>query len=300
MPRTASVLFADISDSTRLYLKLGDAAASELVTALLDELAEEVTSEAGQVIDRIGDELMCLFAGPAAAARAAQALQLRCRDFAADRGGETPALHLRIGLHAGEVIERDDRLFGDCVYLAKRLTDAAKADQVLLAEETLGLIDDVGAAFRFVDEVTLKGQERPIRIHELLWDSLETTRPSRPMANDVILSSVLVLEGFGRTQRLTEGKSVKIGRSPPSEVLLPSVDVSRLHASVEGIRGRFALRDFSTNGTYVRDGVVHRDRFVRRDQLFLEGDGLIGFGAPPEEGSIHTIRYAVTDAEETE
>lgn len=294
----AAVLFADVADSSRLYRELGDRAASRLVTALLDALEDEVGAEAGRVIDRIGDELMCLFPGPAAAVRAARSLQLRCREFATEHP-DAPPLHLRVGLQAGDVLERDGRLFGDCVYVAKRLTDASKAGQVLLSEEILGRLGDVGESFRFVDKTTLKGQSRPTRMHELLWDALDTTKPTDRGSVIRVAAHVLVLEGLGREHRLTEGSSLTIGRSQPSELRLPASEVSRLHARIECVRGRFSLHDVSTNGTYVRVGDETEHRYVRRDQIFLEGDGLLGLGAPPASDSVHTLRYRMTDAPES-
>ena len=70
------VLFADICDSSRFYRELGDAEGSALVAEILEHLAASINEYAGQVVDQIGDELICTFPDSAAAICSAVDLQL--------------------------------------------------------------------------------------------------------------------------------------------------------------------------------------------------------------------------------
>jgi adenylate cyclase len=67
--------------------------------------------------------------------------------------------------------------------------------------------------------------------------------------------------------------------------------VSRLHARIEVSRNKFLLVDQSTNGTFVQtaDG---EEAFIRRGSLQLKGQGIIGLGRRPKQGSPHTIRFS--------
>lgn len=62
-PKTTNltILFADISGSTRLYEVLGDGPARAKVASCLQMLADVTERHNGTVIKTIGDEIMCTF-----------------------------------------------------------------------------------------------------------------------------------------------------------------------------------------------------------------------------------------------
>ena len=70
-----TILFVDISESSKLYRLLGDQKASRVVADFLDRLAEITDAHKGSVVDRIGDELMTLFENGSSALRSAIAMQ---------------------------------------------------------------------------------------------------------------------------------------------------------------------------------------------------------------------------------
>ena len=61
-----AILFADISDSTSLYDKLGDIAARDLVAQCLETMTGEVVGHGGTLIKTIGDEILATFPGAVA------------------------------------------------------------------------------------------------------------------------------------------------------------------------------------------------------------------------------------------
>src|SRR5215472_3604090 len=84
--------------------------------------------------------------------------------------------------------------------------------------------------------------------------------------------------------------SVTIGRADENDVVVKGHLSSRLHARIVIGRSNFVLIDQSTNGTFVQtdDG---EELFVRQDVLQLKGEGMIGLGCLPEQGSQHTIHF---------
>ena len=116
--RQVTVLFADVSGSTKLYESEGDKAATEAIARCVDQLRKTVESSGGRVVKTIGDEVMAVFPTPDAAAFAASNMQ-----YAIDAlplVGATK-LGVRIGFHCGPVIQSDNDIFGDTVNLAARL-----------------------------------------------------------------------------------------------------------------------------------------------------------------------------------
>ena len=84
--------------------------------------------------------------------------------------------------------------------------------------------------------------------------------------------------------------SVTIGRADENDVVVKGRLSSRLHARIVIGRSNFVLIDRSTNGTFVQTG-DGEELFVRQDILQLKGEGMIGVGCLPEQGSQHTIHF---------
>ena len=85
--------------------------------------------------------------------------------------------------------------------------------------------------------------------------------------------------------------SVTIGRADENDVVVKGHLSSRLHARIVIGRSNFVLIDQSTNGTFVQSGDGEA-LFVSQDILHLKGEGMIGLGCLPEQGSQHTIHFA--------
>jgi adenylate cyclase len=81
------------------------------------------------------------------------------------------------------------------------------------------------------------------------------------------------------------------GRADDNDVVVKGHLISRLRARIDISRNTFVLIDQSTNGTFVQtaDG---EELFARHDTLKLKGQGLIGLGRLPEQGSPHTILFS--------
>jgi class 3 adenylate cyclase len=98
-------------------------------------------------VKHTGDGIMASFDDVAGALRCAVVIQ----DGFAERNATSdgPALHVRIGMAAGEPVDRDDDLFGSTVTLASRICDAAQGEQILVSE----VVHDLGLSqgFRFLD-----------------------------------------------------------------------------------------------------------------------------------------------------
>ena len=70
---------------------------------------------------------------------------------------------------AGEPVDEAADLFGTGVQLAARVCDKAEPGQILASNVVQELA--AGKDFDFTDqgEATLKGFERPVRLHEVRW-----------------------------------------------------------------------------------------------------------------------------------
>jgi class 3 adenylate cyclase len=275
-----TVLFADVSGSTQLYESAGDERASKAIEQCMQALREATAGAGGKVVKEIGDEVMATFPTPDAAAAAATRMHVAVDALPPVVGTK---LGVRIGFHAGPVIERDGDLFGDTVNLASRLAEQAAKGQVLTSEETVALSSPaVRASTRLLYSVPLKGKAESVALYELVW------RQS-PDITDIAAGAVAASAGklwLSHGGKVVQGwdATVQIGRDKDCHVIVASENASRQHCTIERRREKFVLRDHSTNGTYVT--VEGEAEFaLHREEYILRGHGWITFGEPRAQAS---------------
>ena len=162
-PGIRTILFTDIVDSTSMTQRLGD----EAVMALLDvhdaTVREAVAVSGGREIKHTGDGIMAAFSSAAAAVRCAARIQTALADHPS-RSSDAPVI-VRIGAAAGEPVESNRDLFGSTVQLAARLCSHAEPEQTLVSNVVAELCIGKGLTFRDLGEISVKGFDRPIRVH---------------------------------------------------------------------------------------------------------------------------------------
>ena len=166
-----ALLFTDLSGSSALYEKIGDAAAYQLVHRHFAFLGDHVRRRRGAVIKTIGDAVMAAFAEPSDALQTALDIQADVADF--NRTGSGEHIQIKLGVHAGGCIavtlngELD--YFGTMVNLAARLQGEAGPGEIVVSKS---LSEDPRVARVLTDkcsplapeEVSVKGFERAIPI----------------------------------------------------------------------------------------------------------------------------------------
>jgi class 3 adenylate cyclase len=145
------ILFADIADSTALTERIGDQAFREQAGELELMLRHEILSAGGHVVEGklLGDGLLATFRAAAQAIEAA----LGCSAAGNERG-----LPLHVGVHAGDVIEERDNVFGGAVNIASRISALSPPGEVLVSRTVAELArTSTRATFEDRGEHELKG-----------------------------------------------------------------------------------------------------------------------------------------------
>lgn len=292
-----TVLFADISGSTQLYETIGDRRAYELTTACLECLTHIVEDNQGRVIQTVGDEIMCTFADPCQAAKAAIHMQEKVY---ADRIAQKMPLSIRIGFHYGPIIELPDDIFGDTVNTAARICAQAKSNQILTSQTTLDVITEcVTINTRWVDRVSLKGKREPVKLYELIWGNEEdwTLVQAENLNIETLNQFVPYIDLSFAEQNLqfmVNQTPIRLGRSDDNHLVIVNHKVSRQHARIEYQQGKFILTDQSTNGTFVIIG-NNPSKCLHRDEIILEGKGIISLGSLSKSLAGQAIHYTVVN-----
>ena len=175
---TVTFLMSDIEGSTPLWER--HAAAMGAATAGHDALIEAAVAAAGGLLVRPrgeGDSRFAVFEQPAAAVRAAAAIQ---RGLAAGLGDYPFELRVRIGIHTGAADWRGGDYYGSAVNRCARVRGLAHGGQTLLSQATAELThDDSPAGLRLVELGTypLKGLSRPETVYQLWLADLPNDFP---------------------------------------------------------------------------------------------------------------------------
>jgi serine/threonine protein kinase len=83
-----------------------------------------------------------------------------------------------------------------------------------------------------------------------------------------VMAWLLVLNGESRGRKLELGTTSIIGRDPACDIVLDDPSVSREHAKMRVMEGRFHIYDLATsNGTFVNEMMVYRHELHDRDEL---------------------------------
>ncbi|HVN63289.1 MAG TPA: nickel-binding protein [Candidatus Binataceae bacterium] len=164
-PAIRTILFTDIVGSTNDAL--GDDVGMAILTVHNRIVRDALAADGGREVKHTGDGIMAAFVSVVSAVRCASRIQSA---LAKHRESDTGhPLNVRIGAAAGEPVERENDLFGATVQLAARLCSHAQPDQVLVSNVVAELCVGKGLPFKDLGEVSLKGFNRPIRVHAVDW-----------------------------------------------------------------------------------------------------------------------------------
>jgi hypothetical protein len=295
--RPQTILFADVSGSTRLFETKGDVEARRLIASVLDALSAVCGQHGGRVIKTIGDEVMCTL--PSALDGLAAACDMQ-RKMARDADFVRDNLAVRIGLHHGEALDESGDVFGDAVNIAARMTTLAKREQIVTTAATADAIEGSGPETRSLGRARVSGKLLPIEIVDVVWQedsSGMTLVQSAIRLGDgpgAAAGARLILRHRGKLIELTENSEpFMMGRELSNHLVVEADWVSRTHAQIEYTRGHFLISDRSTNATYVSIGQDPELR-LHRDELHLRKSGSISMG---QAGAInaHDLIHFDTD-----
>lgn len=168
-PGIRTILFTDIVESTMLTQRFGDEAAMALLDLHNTVVRNALADLGGREVKHTGDGIMAAFLSAAAAVKCASQIQNEFARHEKNRG-ERP-LKVRIGAAAGEPVEHHHDLFGCAVQLAARLCSHASPEQIVVSSTIAELCLGKNLLFEDLGEIALKGFDRPVRAHAVVWAS---------------------------------------------------------------------------------------------------------------------------------
>lgn len=160
-----TLMFTDIVGYSRL-MGIDEALAVEMLGEYRRILLADIQLHGGQLVEFVGDAIFARFNTASHAVAAAIAIQQHLLAFNEDRDKKLPRLQTRIGLHKGEVMLRDNAVFGDSVNIAARLEPLAVADGICISQT---VYDEVrfflSSPAKRLGTQTLKNIQQKVRVY---------------------------------------------------------------------------------------------------------------------------------------
>lgn len=155
----AAVLFTDLVDSTQRAVDVGDEQWRDLLDVHDHTVQRCVLHRGGRVVKYTGDGVLALLPSATAALETARCI----REQLAER-----ELHIRVGVHVGDVDMRGDDVSGLTVNIAARIMNHAEGGETLVSDSVRHATLGSGLGFDDTGAVQLKGIPEPITLYRWL------------------------------------------------------------------------------------------------------------------------------------
>jgi class 3 adenylate cyclase len=165
-----TILFSDIQGSTSYFERKGDAEGLAMVERHNKLLFPAIEGAGGRVVKTIGDAIMACFKDPVKAISAAIRMQ---QVLEADRAKKKRAddyhIHIRVALHKGLGLEKDNDVFGDVVNATAKVQQQAQPDQILITDALLEAAKQGNTQCAKLGRAQIKGKDEAIDIYAVAW-----------------------------------------------------------------------------------------------------------------------------------
>jgi adenylate cyclase len=165
--KLAAILSADVEGYSRLMDDDEEATVRTLTTyrTAINDLVQQYR---GRIVDTPGDNILAEFTSVVDAVNCAVEIQ---RELA-ERNAElhfNRKMEFRIGVNLGDVIEEEDRIYGDGVNIAARVEAMAEAGGICITGRAYDQVaNKLGLEYENLGEHQVKNISKPIRVYRVL------------------------------------------------------------------------------------------------------------------------------------
>ncbi len=173
--KLAAILSADVAGYSRLMGE-DEAATVKTLETYKRVISDLIQQHRGRVVDSPGDNLLAEFASVVDAVQCAVAVQkeLQARNLELP---ETRRMQFRIGINLGDVIEEEDRLYGDGVNIAARLESLAEPGGICVSKTAFDHIETkLPLGYEYLGEQTVKNIAKPVCAYKVQMDPRVTVK----------------------------------------------------------------------------------------------------------------------------
>ncbi|HLC81885.1 MAG TPA: adenylate/guanylate cyclase domain-containing protein [Candidatus Nanoarchaeia archaeon] len=161
-----TIMFIDLVGYTKTTTKLKREDISGLHDVFDTICAGVFDKYEGDVIKKMGDAFLVTFKSPTNALLAGVELQNDFKRYNQQYKLKNP-LQIRVALHSGEVVIRDNDIYCDAVNTTSRIEGIVKAGDVVFSEAVYNNMNKNEIPFIFLGEKMFRGIRRPLKIFKV-------------------------------------------------------------------------------------------------------------------------------------
>lgn len=220
--RLAAIMFTDMVGYSALTHR-NEALALELLEEHRALLRAVFPKHQGQEIKSTGDGFLVEFASALAAVQCAVEIQKQMQARNESRSPERRVL-IRVGIHLGDVVRRENDVFGDGVNIAARIEPLAEPGGICVSRAVYEQIENkVDHALVQLSRPALKNIQATVEVYRLVLDNPRVNRlsatPVRPwvwLASVVVLLAVIGVAGYLKSRFGSSATSLPAERPAPT------------------------------------------------------------------------------------
>jgi TolB-like protein/class 3 adenylate cyclase/Flp pilus assembly protein TadD len=176
--KLTTILSADVAGYSRLMGE-DEAATVKTLTTYRGIMADLVKQHRGRVVDSPGDNVLAEFTSVVDALQCAVAVQKELQA----RNAELPEnrkMEFRIGINLGDVIQEEDRIYGDGVNIAARLEALADPGGICVSKTAFDQTENkLPLGYEYLGEQTVKNIAKPVGAYRVLLEPRVTVADAR-------------------------------------------------------------------------------------------------------------------------
>jgi len=167
--KLAAILSADVVGYSRL-MEDNEEATIQTLNTLRNSMSTLIQQHRGRVVDMTGDNLMAEFSSVVDAVKCAVETQKEMSERNADLP-EKRRMLFRIGVNLGDIVEEDDRIYGDGVNIAARLESLAEGGGICISRTAFDqLKNKLELGYEYIGEHSVKNISEPVHVYRVLME----------------------------------------------------------------------------------------------------------------------------------
>lgn len=164
--KLTAILSADVKGYSRLMGE-DEVGTVQLLKEYREIMAQFIQQHRGRVVDSPGDNLLAEFASVVDATECAVKVQEKLNSLNSDLP-ENKRMEFRIGINLGDVIEDDERIYGDGVNIAARVEGLARGGGICVSGSVFDQIEGkMPLNYEYLGEQTVKNIKNPVRVYRI-------------------------------------------------------------------------------------------------------------------------------------
>jgi len=167
--KLAAILSADVVGYSRLMDDSEESTIQTLKT-YRNSITTFIEQHRGRVVDTAGDNLLAEFTSVVDGVNCAVEIQRKLDDLNQELPYERK-MRFRIGVNVGDVVEEEDRIYGDGVNIAARVEAMAEAGGVCITGRAYDQVKNkLELGYEFLGEHSVKNIAEPVRVYKVLME----------------------------------------------------------------------------------------------------------------------------------